>query len=74
MIELRHIDMYHFVIEERTHLANSCTNKCGCIGLILFRHLSCLCAIICDINTIGFVSVYACSVCDTLVASCATAH
>ena len=30
-----------------------CTIKCDCIGLILFRYLSYLGAIICDINTIG---------------------
>ena len=43
------------------HLANDCTTKYGCIGLMLFRYLSCQGAIICDINTIGIVSVYACS-------------
>ena len=34
----------------------------------------CLGEIICDINTIGFVSVCACRVCDALVANCATVH
>ena len=29
-------------------------------------------AIICDINAKGFISVYACRVCDALVASCAS--
>ena len=48
--------------------------KCDCIGLMLFRYPSCLGVIICDINTIEFVSVYACRVCDALVASCATVH
>ena len=43
---------HHFVIEKCSHLANGWTTKCGCIGLIL-----CLGTIICDINTIGFVSV-----------------
>ena len=47
----------HFVNEECSHLANGCTTTCGCIGLILFCYLSCPGAIICDINTIGFVSV-----------------
>ena len=74
MIELRHMDVCHFVIEEARHEANGCTIKCGCIGLIPFRYLSCLGAIIRDINTIGFVSVYACRVCDALFASCATIH
>ena len=55
MIELRHIDI--------CHIANGCTIKCGCIGLMLFRYLSCLGAIICDVNTIGIVSVYAYRVC-----------
>ena len=70
------------MIIERIHLANGCTIKCVCIGLMLFRYLSCLGAIN-DINTIGFCSVhvyacivsvhvYACIVCDALVAICAT--
>ena len=63
MIELCHLDVRHFVIEECRHLSNSCTAKCDCINLILFHYLSLLLgAIICDINTIGFVSVYACRV------------
>ena len=37
-----------------------------------FRNLSCLGTIICSINTIGIVPVYACKVCDAMVASCAT--
>ena len=76
MIELRHVDVRHFVIYERRHLSNGCTIKWRCIDLILFRYESCLAAIICDINTIGLVSEYAytCRVCDALVASCATAR
>ena len=54
MIELRHLDIRHFVIEEYHHLANCCTAKCCCIGLALFRYLG---AIVCDINTIEFASV-----------------
>ena len=44
--------------------------------LMLFCYLSSLVAIICDINTIGFVSIkaYAGRVNDALVASCAIAH
>ena len=57
MIELRYIDVRHFVIIECIHLANGCTTKCGCIRLTLFRYLSCLGAIIRYINTIGLVSV-----------------
>ena len=73
MIELCRLDIRHFVIEVCGHLVNGCTTKCGYIGLVLFRYLSYrLGAIICDIITIGFVSVYACGVCDALVASCAT--
>ena len=53
MIELRHLEVPHFVIEERSHLANCCTTRCGCIGFMLFRYLSCLGAIICDINTLA---------------------
>ena len=74
MIELRRMDGRHFVIIECSRLANGCKIKCGCIDLMLFRYLSCVGAIRCDINTIGFVSVYACRVCDALVASCATTH
>ena len=58
MIELRHMDVRHFVIiVECNNLANFYIIKCGCIGLILFRYLSCVGVIICEINTIGFVSV-----------------
>ena len=57
MIELCHLDVHHFVIEERNHLANGCTTKYGCIGLILFRYVSSLDAIICDMNNIGFMLV-----------------
>ena len=39
-IELCHFDVLHFVIEECRHLANGCTAKCVCIGLMLFRYLS----------------------------------
>ena len=76
MIELCHLDVRHFLIKERecSHLLNGCTTKCGCIGLILYRYLSRLGAIICDINTIEFVSVHACRMCNALVASCATVH
>ena len=35
MIELRHLDVRHLVIEECYHVVNGCTAKCGCIGLIL---------------------------------------
>ena len=68
----------HFVILECRHLANGCVFKCGCIGLMLFRNLSCLGTIICYINTIivhcsiGIVPAHACNVCDALVASYAT--
>ena len=41
---------------------------------IISLSIMCLGAILCDINTIGFVSVDACRVCDALVASCATVH
>ena len=74
MIELRHMDARHCVIIECSHLPNGCTIKCGGIGLMLFRYLAFLGAIVCDINTIEFVSVYACRVCYALVAGCATAH
>ena len=57
MIELRHMDVRHFVNMECSHLANGCTTKCVCIDLMLFPYLSCLGAIICDKDTIGFVSV-----------------
>ena len=72
MIELPHNDAHHFVIIECRHLAKGCGLKLICFGLMLFRELSCLGTIICYINTIGIVLVYACKVCDTLVASCAT--
>ena len=53
-------------------MAKDCGLKCGCIGWMLFRNLSCLGTIICSINTVGIVPVYACKVCDAMVASCAT--
>ena len=40
---------------------------------MLFHILSCLGTIICYINAIGIVPVYACKVCDALVTSYATA-
>ena len=61
------MDIRHFVILECRHLANGCVLKCGCIGLMLFRNLTCLGTIICYINTIGIVPAYACNVCDALV-------
>ena len=60
MVELRHFDVRHFVIEDCSHLANGYLTRSGCIGLILSRYLSCLGVIICDINTRGLVSVYTC--------------
>ena len=51
------MDVGHFAIIECSHLANGCTIKCGCIGLILFHYLSCLGAMVSDINAIGFVSL-----------------
>ena len=74
MTELRHMDVRDVMT---SILANGCTMKCDFIGLMLCCYLSsysCLGAIICHTNTIAFVSVYACRVCDALVASCATAH
>ena len=65
--QLSHMDICHFVILECRHLANGCVLKCGCIGLMLFRNLSCLGTIICYINTIGIVPAYACYFCDALL-------
>ena len=62
----------HFVIIECRYLAKGCALKCGCMGLMFFRYLSCLDTIISYTNSIGIVPVYACNVCDALVASCAT--
>ena len=45
--QLRHMDTRHFVILECRHLAKGCVLKCGCIGLMLFRNLSCLGTLIC---------------------------
>ena len=39
-IELRHLDVLHFVIEGLRFLANGCTGECDCIGLMVFRCLS----------------------------------
>ena len=48
MIELRHMDVRHFVIVQGSHLPNGCTIKWGCIvlqngrpqyGLVPFRVL-----------------------------------
>ena len=74
MIELRHLDVCHFVIEvspssERLH-SQMLSHRFDIFSLSTI----CLGAIICDINTMGFVSVYASRVCDALVASCATVH
>ena len=52
MNEARHLDVRHFVIEEARHLANGCTAKCGCIGLMSIRCVSCLSSIICDATSI----------------------
>ena len=60
------MDARHFVSIECRHLAKGCALKCGCIGLMLFRSISCLDTIICYINTIGIVPVYACTVCDAI--------
>ena len=70
--QLRHLDTSHFVIIECRHLAKGCELKYGCSGWLLFRNLSCLGTIICSINTIGIVPVYACTVYDAMVASYAT--
>ena len=72
VIELRDMDVRHFVNEECSHLPNGWITKCGCSGLILFCYISCMGAMICDINNIGFVSVYTRTCCDALVASYAT--
>ena len=48
------MDVRRFVIIECSHLANGCTIKCGCIGLMLFRYISCLGAIICYMNNIRY--------------------
>ena len=47
------LDTRHFVIIECRHLNKGCGLKCGCIGWMLFRNLSCLGTIICSINTIS---------------------
>ena len=44
------------------HLVNGCVLKCSCIGLMVFRNLSCLGIIICYINIIGIIPAYACNV------------
>ena len=52
------------------HLVNGCVLKCSCIGLMVFRNLSCLGIIICYINSIGIIPAYACNVlnvCDAFV-------
>ena len=76
MIELRHMDARHFVIIECSNLANCCTTKCGCIGLMLFRYVSCLGAIkaiqiVYDMFRYNYKHA---GVCDALVAICATTH
>ena len=55
MIELSHLDVHHFVIKECCHLANGCIARHQFDTILL--SIICLGAIICDINTIGFVSV-----------------
>ena len=52
-VELCHLDVLHFVIEECRHLANDCTAQFDVISLSII----CVGATICDINTVGFVSV-----------------
>ena len=48
-IELRHLDVLHFIIEECHHLANGYTAKLDCIDLVMFcYYVICLRAIICD--------------------------
>ena len=58
MIELCHMNARHFVIIECRHMPIGCVLKCGYIGFMLFRNLSCLGTIVCYINTIGIVPVY----------------
>ena len=60
--EICHLDIRHFVNEECRHLANGRTAKCDCIGLILFRNLSC-------VSRHNHMRL-----CDTLVASRAIVH
>ena len=70
MIELYHLDVLHFSpSSERFHRQM----WLHWIHVILLS-IICLGAIICDINTIVYVSVYACRVCDALVGSCVTVH
>ena len=67
------MDFLNFVVEEFRHLiVNGCTAKYGCIVSLL--SIICLGAIVCSVNTTGFVSVCACRVCDAFIASCATVH
>ena len=66
------MDARYFVIIECRHLVKGCALKCAYIlmllGLMLFRNLSCLGTILCYLNTIGIVTVYAFNVCDVVVA------
>ena len=42
MIELRHMDVSHFVIIECSHLANGCTTKSGCVTKFVLNLLDVL--------------------------------
>ena len=71
---VRHLDVHHFVIEEGSHnyserlLNQMWLHRCYVVPLYIMS------AIIYDMNTIGFISEYACRVYDSLVARCATLH
>ena len=40
MIDLRYMDVRHFVIIDCCHLANGCKSKSGSLGLMLVRYVS----------------------------------
>ena len=52
------------------HLVNGCVLKCSCVGLMVFRNLSCLGIYNMLYNVIGIIPAYACNVlnvCDAFV-------
>ena len=77
MIEIRHLDVRHFVIQECRHLANGC--NCIQMWLQRFDVISLSIIMSCRNNmrynySVGFVSVHTCKACDALIASCAAVH
>ena len=70
MIELRHLDVDHFVIEECRHPTNGCASKCSFAILSECNNMRY------EDYMISFYNIGLCvfRICDALVASCTIGH